>query len=65
MDWWVDCFESSGMVDVLVADTLPDNEGSMIYRKSAMMVNAHEEPFNVIAGDNITFIRIIARRKEA
>lgn len=36
----------------------------MIYKKSAMIVNAYEEPFNVIAGDNITFIRIIAKRKE-
>lgn len=64
LQWWIDCFEASGIVDLLVADTLPDNEGSMIYRKSSMMVGAHEEPFNVIARDNITFIRLIARRKE-
>lgn len=64
LDWWVDCFTASGIVDILIADMLPDNEGNMIYKKSAMMVNAHEEPFNIIAGDNITFIRIIAKRKE-
>lgn len=63
LDWWVNCFTASETVDILIADTLPDNEGNMIYRKSAMIFNAHEEPFNVIAGDNITFIRIIARRK--
>ncbi len=63
LDWWVDCFTEAGIVDILVADTLPDNEGNDIYQKSAMMFNAHEDPFNVIAGDNITFIRIIARRK--
>lgn len=63
LDWWRNLLNNSGMVDILVADTLPDNEGNMIYKKSAMMVNAHEEPFNVLAGDNITFIRIIAKRK--
>ncbi|HEX2945186.1 MAG TPA: methyltransferase domain-containing protein [Clostridia bacterium] len=64
LDWWVDCFTASEAVDILIADTLPDNEGNTIYKKSAMIVNAHEEPFNAIAGDNITFIRIIAKRKE-
>ncbi|NLO39588.1 MAG: methyltransferase domain-containing protein [Ruminiclostridium sp.] len=63
LDWWVNCFTASETVDILIADTLPDNEGNMIYKKSAMIFNAHEEPFNVIAGDNITFIRIIAKRK--
>ncbi len=64
LDWWTECFTASGVVDILIADTLPDNEGNTIYKKSCMMINAHEEPFNVIAGDNITFIRIIAKRKE-
>lgn len=63
LDWWENHLRRSGMVDIVMADTLPDNEGNMIYNRSAMMVNAHEEPFNVLAGENITFIRIIARRK--
>ncbi len=63
LSWWIDCFEKSGQVDIVLADTLPDDEGNMIYRRSAMIVNAHEEPFNMIAGDNITFIRLIATRK--
>jgi SAM-dependent methyltransferase len=64
LDWWVNCFNDTGIVDILVADTLPDNEGNIIYKKSAMIMNSHEEPFNTIAGDNITFIRIIAKRRE-
>lgn len=62
-DWWIDCFNASEMADILIADTLPENEGNILYKKSAMIFNAHEEPFNVIAGDNISFIRIVARRK--
>lgn len=64
LDWWADCFTASGATDILIADTLPDNEGNTIYRKSALIADNHEDPFNIIAGDNITFIRIIARRKE-
>lgn len=63
LDWWINHINNSGMLDIVIADTLPDNEGNMIYKRSAMMFNAHEEPFNVLAGDNITFIRIIAKRK--
>ena len=63
LDWWKNAFNESGMVDIVIADTFPDGEGNTIYRKSAQMVNAHEEPFNVLAIDNITFIRIIAKRK--
>lgn len=63
--WWEDCFAASGMVEDLRVDTLPQNEGNALYRRSAALVNAHEEPFNVLAGDNITFIRILAKRKEA
>lgn len=63
LDWWENQLNNSGMVDIVMADTLPDNEGNMIYKRSAMILNAHEEPFNVLAGENITFIRIIAKRK--
>ncbi len=63
LEWWINHLNSSGMVDIILADTLPDNEGNMIYKRSAMIFNCHEAPFNVLAGDNITFIRIIARRK--
>ena len=64
VQWWVDCFSASGVVDVTLADTLPDGEGNAIYRRFAKVVNAHENPFNVIAADNITFIRIVAKRRE-
>jgi SAM-dependent methyltransferase len=63
LDWWEYHLNNSGMVDIITADTLPDNEGNILYKKSAKIFNAHEEPFNVLAGENITFIRIIAKRK--
>lgn len=63
LSWWENHLDSSGMVDIILSDTLPDNEGNMLFKRSAMMLNELETPFNVIAGDNVTFIRIIARRK--
>jgi len=63
LDWWVNAIIVSNMVDIIIADTFPEKEGNMIYRKSTQMVNSHENPFNVLAIDNITFIRIIAKRK--
>jgi len=62
LEWWKDAFLESGMVDIIIADTFPNQEGNAIYRKSTMIVNAHENPFYVLAMDNITFIRIIAKR---
>jgi len=50
------------MVDIMIADTFPNQEGNAIFRKSTMIVNSHENPFHVLAMDNITFIRIIAKR---
>lgn len=62
-EWWKNHFEKTGMVDVILADNLADSDGADVYHKSACMVNAHEEPFNIIAWDDITFTRIIAKRK--
>ena len=63
LEWWIDAFIKSDSVDIMIADTFPNHEGNMIYRKSARIVNAHEDPFNALAIDNITFIRLIAKRK--
>lgn len=63
LEWWIDAFCESGMVDIVIADTFPNREGNAIYRKSAMITNTHEDPFHLLAMDNITFIRIIAKRK--
>lgn len=62
LDWWKKCFTGTGEIELLTADTLPDNEGNEIFNKSAMIVNAHEEPGNIAIKDKVTFIRIIARK---
>ncbi|MDR2932639.1 MAG: class I SAM-dependent methyltransferase [Oscillospiraceae bacterium] len=62
--WWETHFLKSNMVEIVLCDTFPtDNNGNELYRKSACIFNAHEEPFNILAWDDITFTRIIARRK--
>ena len=63
LDWWVNHLNNSGMVDIVLADTLPDNEGNRIFKRSTMIFNTHEEPLHTLAIDNFTFIRIIAKRK--
>jgi SAM-dependent methyltransferase len=63
LDWWINHLNNSGLVDIVLADTLPNQEGNGIFRRSCMIYNTHELPLHVLAGDNITFIRIIARRK--
>jgi Methylase involved in ubiquinone/menaquinone biosynthesis len=61
--WWKNHLEKTGMVDIVIADNLFDDDGVDVFHKSARMVNAHEEPFNIIAWDDITFTRIIAKRR--
>mgnify|MGYP001010190218 FL=1 len=34
LDWWVNCFESSGEAEIATADTLPGDEGNRIFMKS-------------------------------
>ncbi len=60
--WWKNHMEKSGLADVISADDM-NGEGTEIFHKSINVVNAHEEPFNVISWDDITFSRIIAKRK--
>lgn len=62
-DWWKKLFEQTGIVDVILADNLSDNKGKELYQKTMKIFNAHEEPFNMVAWDDMTFIRIIAKRK--
>lgn len=61
-DWWRDLFERTGVVNVLRADTMGE-EGTRLYHQSARLAGAAEAPFNVLAGDNITFIRIAAKKR--
>ncbi len=63
LNWWVDHLNKTGMVELLTADYLPGNEGHDLFMKSTMIYNTHELPLHVLAGDNITFMRIVAKRK--
>ncbi len=63
-DWWREHLMKCGMVDVLLCDSFePDNDGNALFRKSLEIVNAHEEPYHILAWDDLTFTRIVARRK--
>jgi len=56
-------YSPSGDVDIVLADTFPDGEGNAIYRKSAAIVGEQDIPFHKLTIDNITFIRIIAKKR--
>ena len=62
--WWENHLLKSGMVEIVLCDTFPpENNGNMLFNKSEQIFNSHNEPFNVLARDDVTFIRIIAKRK--
>ncbi len=63
MAWWKAIFIETDMVDVLIADSI-DDDGIELIHKSEQIHNAHEEPFTKAAWDDMTFYRIIAKRKE-
>ena len=62
-NWWKRLFEKTEMLDVLLADSI-DNNGIDLIHKSEQIHNTHEEPFTKLAWDDITFYRILAKRKE-
>lgn len=62
-EWWKQLLEETEMVDIIVADALEDNEGIEILHKSEQIRNAHEESFTQIAWNDMSFYRIVARRK--
>ncbi|OHD17069.1 MAG: hypothetical protein A2086_06205 [Spirochaetes bacterium GWD1_27_9] len=61
--WWSNHWGRTELVDIEIADTLPDNEGYEIFRKSEMMVNSEHKLVLADEGRNISFVRIIARKK--
>ena len=63
LDWWVEHLNKTGMVDIVLADTMGDDEGNKIFLKTLKLFNTHEAPLHVLAGDNISFIRIVAKKK--
>lgn len=61
--WWKKLFEETNMVDILVADAFENEEGIALLQKSEQIRNAHEEPFTKLAWNDMSYYRIIARRK--
>ncbi len=61
--WWRNLFEQTGMVEVLLADDLENADGIDIIQKSEQIHNAHEEPFTKLAWNDMSFYRILVRRK--
>ncbi len=63
-NWWKDLFEQSGLVDIILADNIDGNEGNELFQKTACIYNIHETPFHIAGWKDITYSRIIARRKK-
>jgi SAM-dependent methyltransferase len=63
LEWWIDILNKSGEVDIILADTFPDNGGNKLYRKDTMIFNTHNSPLHVFAIDNFAFFRILVKRK--
>lgn len=61
-DWWRRHWKRSGRLDVEIADTLPDKEGSRIFLIWEDVMD-HSGLIGADAGRNISFVRVTARRK--
>ncbi len=62
-DWWRWHFEKTGLVEVELADTFPDREGYEIYRRWDQVMRYDVLLTEIDQGQNITFVRLVARRK--
>lgn len=62
-DWWRRHWDQTGLAVVEIADTLPDQEGYQLFRKFAGIVDSPDRLIPADAGRNISFVRIMARKK--
>ncbi len=65
LDWWRRCFVQTGDVELELADTLPDGDGTKLFHDYARITGVDQEPFHVLAGENITFMRLVATRRQS
>ncbi|HOG02024.1 MAG TPA: class I SAM-dependent methyltransferase [Clostridia bacterium] len=65
-EWWREHFARAGNTDIELIDAFPDGEGNMLYGKSSRIDRSDDEDsfYNDDNGRNITFVRILVRRKE-
>ena len=61
--WWRTHWQRSGLVDVTLADTLDGGEGYDVFRRFERVMHPEGGLLSADAGKNITFVRVVARRK--
>jgi SAM-dependent methyltransferase len=62
-DWWRRHWHKTGQVDILLADNFPDDEGYQTYLRWERIIQYPEKLAEDDNGRNITFLRLVARRK--
>lgn len=62
-EWWRQHWHKTGQVEILLADNFPDNEGYQTYLRWEQVIQYPQKLAEDDGGRNITFIRLVARRK--
>jgi cyclopropane fatty-acyl-phospholipid synthase-like methyltransferase len=62
-EWWRQHWLKTNLVDVALADNFPDDEGYQTYLRWEKIIQYPEKIAQDDAGRNITFVRLVARRK--
>jgi len=63
-DWWRRHWAKNGQVEVLLADNFPDNEGYQTYLRWERIIEYPQKIAQDDDGRNITFVRLVAQRKQ-
>jgi SAM-dependent methyltransferase len=62
-EWWRNHWLKTNQVDVLLADTYPEEEGYQTYLRWERVIEYPQKLAEDDAGRNITFVRLVARKK--
>ena len=62
-EWWRRHWLKTGQVEVLLADNFPGNEGYQMYLDWERIIGYEEQLAEHDGGQNITFVRLVAKRK--
>ncbi len=62
--WWRRHWGQTGLVDVRVTDTLDDGEGYTVFKTWEQVMKSEHRLVAVDGGRNVTFVRLVAQRKE-